>query len=167
MRAGKEGDAQKLDDVRVAEGAHQLALPHELARRLWLIEGTSLQDWVDGFGGGGHRESHLVHCAIGPSANVDPSELNIRENEQPQTWMFAKECFSHCQRRSRNKCGGRSRLALCTFLQRIVASNGLCDYSAKFRNGIRSFIAHNSFSDPDDRRNTNPGPNAFRTEFYL
>ena len=33
-RAGEEGDAQKLDDVRVAYGAHQLALSHELGRGL-------------------------------------------------------------------------------------------------------------------------------------
>ena len=32
-RAGQETHAQKLDDVRVAEGAHQLTLSHELARR--------------------------------------------------------------------------------------------------------------------------------------
>ena len=48
--------------VRVAKGAHQLALPHELAGGLGQ---TSLQDGVDGFGGG-HRESHLVHRAISP-----------------------------------------------------------------------------------------------------
>ena len=31
-RAGEEGDAMKLDDVRVAYGAQQFALLHELAR---------------------------------------------------------------------------------------------------------------------------------------
>ena len=90
-RAGKEGDARKLDDVRVAEGAHQLALPHELARGLGQ---TSLQDGVDGFGGGGHRESNLVHCAIGPATNISPSELNIRENERPQPRMIAEKTFA-------------------------------------------------------------------------
>ena len=29
-RAGKEAHAQELDDVRVAEGAHQLTFPNEL-----------------------------------------------------------------------------------------------------------------------------------------
>ena len=85
-RAGKEGDAQKLDDVRMAEGAHQLALPHELVRCLGLILDRPvalLQEGVDGFGGGGHRESHLVHSAIGPATDPGPSELNVRENERP------------------------------------------------------------------------------------
>ena len=57
---------------------------------------TSLQDGVDGFGGGGHRESHLVHCAIGPSTNVGPSELNVRENKRPQPGMVAEKTLSHC-----------------------------------------------------------------------
>ena len=33
-RAGEEGDAQKLDDVRVAYSAHESALSHELRRSL-------------------------------------------------------------------------------------------------------------------------------------
>ena len=52
----------------------------------------------------------------------------------------------------------------------IVASDGLYangDYSANFRNGTRSFITHNSLWDPNYRRNTDPGPNTFRREFYL
>ena len=93
-RVGKEGDAQKLDDVQVAEGAHQLALPHQFARGLGQ---TSLQHGVDGFGGGGHRESHLVHFAVGPATNVDPSELNVIENERPQPGMVAEKTFSHCR----------------------------------------------------------------------
>ena len=92
-RAGKGGDTQKLDYVWVVEGAHQLALPHELARGFGQ---TSLQDGVDGFGGGGHRESHLFHCAIGPATNVGPSELNVRENERPQPGMVTEKTFSHC-----------------------------------------------------------------------
>ena len=61
-RAGKEGDAQKLDDIRVAEGAHQLALSHELARGLGQILVRSvalLQEGVDSFGGGGRTSSTL------------------------------------------------------------------------------------------------------------
>ena len=91
-RAWKEGDAQKLDDVRVAEGAHELALSHELTRGLG---NTSLQDGVDGFGGCGHRESHLVHCAVGPATNVGPSELNVRENERAQSGKVAEKTFGH------------------------------------------------------------------------
>ena len=91
-RAGKEGDAQKLDDVRVEECAHQLALTHELTRGLGQ---TSLQDGVDGFGGGGHRENY----AIGPATNVDPSKLNVRENKRPQPGVVAEKIFSHFYRR--------------------------------------------------------------------
>ena len=99
-RAGKKGDAQKLNDVRVAEGAHQLALPHELVRGLGQILDRPvalLQEGVNGFGGGGHRESHLVHSAIGPSSDPGASELNVRENERPQPGMVAEKTFSHCR----------------------------------------------------------------------
>ena len=80
-QAWKEGDAQKLDDVQVVESAHQLALPHELARGLGQILDRSvalLQEGVDGFGCRGHKESHLVHSAIGPSVDPGTSELNVR-----------------------------------------------------------------------------------------
>ena len=95
-RAGKEGDAQKLDDVRVEECAHQLALTHELTRGLGQ---TSLHDGEDGFGGGGHRENYLVNCAIGPATNVDPSKLNVRENKRPQPGVVAGKIFSNFHRR--------------------------------------------------------------------
>ena len=97
-RAGREGNAQKLDNVRVADCAHQLALPHELARGLGQILDrpvTFLQVGVDGFGGGGHRESHLVHSAIGPAADPGPRELNVRENKRSQPGMVAEKTFSH------------------------------------------------------------------------
>ena len=97
-RSGKESDAQKVDDVRVAEGAHQLALPHELASGLGQIPDCPvalLQESVYGFGGGGHRKSHLVHSAIGHSADPGSSELNVRENERPQPGMVAEKYFSH------------------------------------------------------------------------
>ena len=93
-RALKEGDAKKLDDVRVVEGAQQLTLPHELAHGLGQILDRPvalLQEGVDGFGGGGHRESHLVHSAIGPSADHGPSELNVRENGRLQFGMVAEK----------------------------------------------------------------------------
>ena len=81
----------------MAEGAHQLALSHELARGLGSPIDSPialLQEGVDGFGGGGHRESHLVHSAIGPSADPGSSELNIRENERPQPGMFTEKSLT-------------------------------------------------------------------------
>ena len=82
-RAGEEGDAQKLDDVRVSYGAHQLALSHELGHGLGQLVRPSLQDGVDGFGGGFHGKGHLLHLAIGPAANGSTSELDVGENERP------------------------------------------------------------------------------------
>ena len=84
--------AQKLDDVRVSYGAHQLALSHELGRRLGQ---PSLQDCVDGFGGGSHGKGHLVHLAIGPFANGSASELDIGENERPQFGMVTEKILLH------------------------------------------------------------------------
>ena len=91
-RAGEEGDAQKLDDVRVAYGAHQLALSHE---RLGQLVRPSMQDGVDCFGGGFHGKGHLLHLAIGPAANGSTSELDVGENERPQLGMVAEKIFLH------------------------------------------------------------------------
>ena len=94
-RAGEEGDAQKLDDVRVAYGAHQLALSHELGHGLGQLVRPSLQDGVDCFGGGFHGKGHLLHLAIGPAANGSTSELDVGENERPQLGMVAEKTFLH------------------------------------------------------------------------
>ena len=94
-RAGEEGDAQKLDDVRVAYGAHQLALSHELGRGLGQLVRPSMQDGVDCFGGGFHGKDHLLHLAISPAANCSTSELDVGENERPQLGMVAEKNFLH------------------------------------------------------------------------
>ena len=94
-RASEEGDAKKPDDVRVAYGAHQLALSHELGRGLGQLARPSLQDGVDGFGGGFHGKGHLLHLAIGPAANGSTSELDVGENERPQLGMVAEKIFLH------------------------------------------------------------------------
>ena len=91
LRAGKEGDAQKLDDVRVAEGAHKLTFPHKLGRSLGFS-----QKGVDGFGGGAHRNDHLLHFAVGPPADFGASELDVGENERSQPRMITEKLlFSH------------------------------------------------------------------------
>ena len=92
---GEEGDSQKLDDVRVAYGAHQLALSHELGRGLGQLVRPSMQDGVDCFGGGFHGKGHLLHLAIGPAANGSTSELDVGENERPQLGMVAEIIFLH------------------------------------------------------------------------
>ena len=92
---GKKAIAQKLDDVRVACGAHQLALSHELGRGLGQLIRPSMQDGVDCFGGGFHGKDHLLHLAIGPAANGSTSELDVGENERPQLGMVAEKIFLH------------------------------------------------------------------------
>ena len=98
-RTGKEGDAQKLDDVRVAEGAHKLTFSYELGDGFGQFGSRCpipfLQDGVDGFGGGAHRNDYLLHFAVGSAADSGASELDVGENERPQPWMIAEKLFSH------------------------------------------------------------------------
>ena len=54
-----------------------------------------LQEGVDGFGGGAHRNDYLLHFAVGSAADSGASELDVGENERPQPWMIAKKLFSH------------------------------------------------------------------------
>ena len=67
-------------------GCSSVALLHELARGLARANPRPFrplrQKGIDGFGGGGHRERHLVHSAIDTSADPGPSELHVRENER-------------------------------------------------------------------------------------
>ena len=95
-RAGKETQAQKLDDVRVAEGAHQLAFPHELGRGLADCCDRDLgciqEEIVDLFGGAdGSRHSHLLHAAVGSCADCGTSEPYVGEQERLQLWIVAKK----------------------------------------------------------------------------
>ena len=98
-RTGKEGDAQKLDDVRVAEGAHKLTFSHELGDGFGQFGSRCtipfLQDGVDGFGGGAHRNDYLFHFAVGSAADSGSSQLDVGENERPQPRMIAEKLFSH------------------------------------------------------------------------
>ena len=88
-RAGKEGDAQKLDDVRVAEGAHKPAFTHEL--RFYYLAPDSA-DAVRGNACGVHdeeivvelfrdtdgsRHGHFPYSAEGSAADLDASLSHI------------------------------------------------------------------------------------------
>ena len=95
-RAGKEGDAHKLDDVRVAEGTHQLALSHELisgsanlgSRDLGAVQ----EDVMDLLGGAdGSGNSHFLHAAVGSSPDPRPSQPHTGENEPLQLGIVAKK----------------------------------------------------------------------------
>ena len=101
-RAGKEGDAQKLDDVRVAEGAHKPAFTHEL--RFYYLAPDSA-DAVRGNACGVHdeeivvelfrdtdgsRHGHFPYSAEGSAADLDASRTSdisisasVQETVQP------------------------------------------------------------------------------------
>ena len=91
--------AQKLDNVRVAEGAHQLAFPHELCRSLvdsgpWDL-GSIQEEIVDLFGGAdGSRHGHFLHAAVGSCADCGTSEPYVGEHERPKVCVTPKK-FSH------------------------------------------------------------------------
>ena len=67
-RTGQETHAKKLDNVRVAEGIHQLTLPHKLAR--FFIDALAwhlsvLEKVVDLLGSAhGSGNSNLLHTAV-------------------------------------------------------------------------------------------------------
>ena len=76
----KEAHAQELDDVRVAEGAHQLTFPHELGYGLGKLAAdfvSLLQNVVDGFSGRRHGYGHLLHDAVGPATNSNVSKPHV------------------------------------------------------------------------------------------
>ena len=73
LRVGKDGDAHKLDDVRMSKGAHQLALTHETGGGFFDIGGRDrviAEKIVDGFGGAdGSSYDHLLHISVGSGAD--------------------------------------------------------------------------------------------------
>ena len=86
-RAGKETHAQKLDDVRVAEGDHQLAFPHELGGRFADLGDRDLgavkEHFMDLFGrADGSRHGYLLHATVGSCANSESSEPYVGEQER-------------------------------------------------------------------------------------
>ena len=97
-RPGKEGDAQKFDDIRVAEGAHKLTFPHELGRGSADLGrgdlGAVQEDVVDLLcGADGSRHGYLLHAAIGSGADSDASESHVREDERPQLRILGEKAF--------------------------------------------------------------------------
>ena len=98
-RAGQETHAQKLDDVRVAQGAHQLALPHELARGLLnaLSRHLSrvLEEVVDLFcGAHGSRNGYLLYAAIRASPDRRARGSGVGEKERAEVGMIVEKSSS-------------------------------------------------------------------------
>ena len=106
-RAGKETHAQELDDVRVAEGAHQLTLSHELARRFLDAFARHLsrvlEKVVDLLGGAhGSRNGHLLHAAVRTRPDSRARRSSGGEKERTKFRMIADEKLG--QRLSRHCC---------------------------------------------------------------
>ncbi|CAI8020823.1 hypothetical protein GBAR_LOCUS12416, partial [Geodia barretti] len=105
-RAGQETHAKELDDVRVAEGAHQLTLSRELlprfldafARHLPRV----LEKVVDLLGGAhGSWNCHLLHAAVRASPDGPARGSSGGEEERTKVGMVAEErrgqgLGSHC-----------------------------------------------------------------------
>ena len=99
-RALQEAHSKELDDVRVAEGAHQLAFTHELGHCLGNLVVAPravdlLQKGVDGFSGGADGYGHLVDSAVGSTAYSSASELHVGEHERPQLRVGSEKSFRH------------------------------------------------------------------------
>ena len=119
-RTGQETHAQKLDDVRVAEGAHQLALPHELARRLLdaLTRHLSrVQEEVVDFLCGAHcsRNSYLLYAAIRASPNCRARGSGVGEKERAEVGMISEKSPSchFCRRLCLDKGRGSYTFSEC------------------------------------------------------
>ena len=93
-RARKEAHSQELDDIRVAEGAHQLKFFRELSRDF----GTAQQEIVDFLGSSADWYRHLLHAAVGAMTYCSASELNAGQDERPQLRMVMKEIIRHFSR---------------------------------------------------------------------
>ena len=71
----------------MAEGADDLAFPHELGRRLANVIlsdlGRVYEEIVDLFGGAdGSRHGHLLHAAVGSCADCGTSEAYVGEHKR-------------------------------------------------------------------------------------
>ena len=95
-RAGQEAHAQELDDVRVAEGAHQLTLSHELARRPldpFRRRSSGVLEEVVYFFGGAHGSGygHLLHAAIGTRPYRGSRGPSVGQQKRAQLRLIAKK----------------------------------------------------------------------------
>ena len=95
-RAGQETHAQKLDDVRVAEGAHQLTLSHELRRRFLDAFARHLSrvlEEIMNFLGGAHGSGngHLLYAAVRTRPDSPARGSSGGEKERTKVGVIAEE----------------------------------------------------------------------------
>ena len=87
LRVGEDGDSQKLDDVRVEEGAHQLALLYKANGGFFdvlLVElGVVLEEVVHLFHGADSSPYlDLIHAAVGSGPYLGASKLYMVVGDQ-------------------------------------------------------------------------------------
>ena len=95
-RTRQNAYAQELDDVRVAEGAHQLTLPHELVRRFFDAFASQLsrvlEKVVDLLGGThGSGNVNLLHAAVRTRSDNPACGSSRGEKERTKVRMIAEE----------------------------------------------------------------------------
>ena len=98
-RAGQETHAQELDDVRVAEGAHQPALSHELCRRFLDAFARHLsrilEKGVNRLGGThGSQNIHLLHATVRPGPDSRACGSSGGEKERTKVGVIAEKRLS-------------------------------------------------------------------------
>ena len=97
-RVRQETDSKKLDDVRVAEGAHQLTLLHELARSFLDALARDLlrvqENFVDLLCGAHcSRNGYLYYAAVRAISDSFARGCGIREKERAEVGMIGKRIF--------------------------------------------------------------------------
>ena len=100
-RVGQETDSEKLDDVRVAEGAHQLTLPHKLARCLFDALARDLprvqEEVVDLLCGARcSRNGYLYYTAVRAIPDSFTRCCGVGEKERAEIGMIDKKILRTC-----------------------------------------------------------------------
>ena len=100
QRAGQETHAQELDDVRVAEGAHQPALSHELCRRFldaFTRHFSRILEKVMNLLGGAHgsQNIHLLHATVRSRPDSRARGLSGGEKERTKVGVIGEERQSY------------------------------------------------------------------------
>ena len=107
----KKHTPRNWDDVRVAEGAHQLTLSHELARRPldpFRRRSSGVLEEVVYFFGGAHGSGygHLLHAAIGTRPYRGARGPSVGQQKRAQLRLITKKSFG-----SHTRISGGARLS--------------------------------------------------------
>ena len=93
--SGKKGDAQELDDIRMAEGAHQLTLGHKIG------QAGGRRVVADELGRSGRPSNrNLPHNTVASVADDLTCQTYVGERKGPQLRVFRVVSFGHTVRNS-------------------------------------------------------------------